>query len=77
MLAVGAALVPVLFAFGGWQQTNFMAEEIDRARAQPAPGAAGGSEHRGRGVPPGEPGLSQDPGSRRTRLRAARRPPTR
>ena len=27
-LAVGAALVPVLFAIGGWQQTNFMAEEI-------------------------------------------------
>jgi basic amino acid/polyamine antiporter, APA family len=27
-LAVGAALVPVLFAFGGWQQTNFIAEEI-------------------------------------------------
>ena len=28
MLAVGAALVPVLFAFGGWQQTNFIAEEL-------------------------------------------------
>ncbi len=28
MLAIGAALVPVLFAFGGWQQTNFVAEEI-------------------------------------------------
>jgi basic amino acid/polyamine antiporter, APA family len=27
-LAVGAALVPVLFAFGGWQQTNFIAEEL-------------------------------------------------
>jgi len=27
-LAVGAALVPVLFAYGGWQQTNFIAEEI-------------------------------------------------
>jgi basic amino acid/polyamine antiporter, APA family len=25
---VGAALVPVLFAYGGWQQTNFIAEEI-------------------------------------------------
>jgi APA family basic amino acid/polyamine antiporter len=26
--AVGWALVPVLFAFGGWQQTNFVAEEL-------------------------------------------------
>ncbi len=28
VLAMGAALVPVLFATGGWQQTNFIAEEI-------------------------------------------------
>jgi basic amino acid/polyamine antiporter, APA family len=28
VLAVGAALVPVLFACGGWQQTNFIAEEL-------------------------------------------------
>jgi APA family basic amino acid/polyamine antiporter len=28
VLAIGAALVPVLFAFGGWQQTNFIAEEL-------------------------------------------------
>jgi basic amino acid/polyamine antiporter, APA family len=27
-LSLGAALVPVLFAFGGWQQTNFVAEEL-------------------------------------------------
>jgi APA family basic amino acid/polyamine antiporter len=26
--AVGAAMVPVLFAFGGWQTTNFIASEI-------------------------------------------------
>ena len=26
--AVGAALVPVLFAYGGWQQSNFIAEEM-------------------------------------------------
>ena len=36
VLAVGAALVPVLFAFGGWQQTNFIAEELrDPARNLP------------------------------------------
>jgi APA family basic amino acid/polyamine antiporter len=28
VLAVGAALVPVLFAYGGWQQSNFIAEEM-------------------------------------------------
>src|SRR5207237_7975043 len=27
-VALGAALIPVLFAYGGWQQTNFIAEEI-------------------------------------------------
>jgi APA family basic amino acid/polyamine antiporter len=28
LLAMGAALVPVLFSYGGWQQTNFVAEEM-------------------------------------------------
>jgi APA family basic amino acid/polyamine antiporter len=28
MLAMSTALVPVLFSFGGWQQTNFVAEEM-------------------------------------------------
>jgi basic amino acid/polyamine antiporter, APA family len=28
LLAVSAALVPVLFSYGGWQQTNFVAEEL-------------------------------------------------
>lgn len=27
-IAIGTALVPVLFSYGGWQQTNFVAEEI-------------------------------------------------
>jgi basic amino acid/polyamine antiporter, APA family len=27
-VALGTALVPVLFAYGGWQQTNFVAEEL-------------------------------------------------
>lgn len=36
IVAVSAALVPVLFAFGGWQQTNFIAEELrDPARDLP------------------------------------------
>ena len=28
LLAMAAALVPVLFAYGGWQQTNFISEEL-------------------------------------------------
>ena len=28
VVAVGAALVPALFAYGGWQSTNFVAEEL-------------------------------------------------
>ena len=36
VLAVGAALVPVLFAYGGWQQSNFIAEEmVDAERNLP------------------------------------------
>ena len=36
ILAMGAALVPVLFAFGGWQQVNAVAEELkDPARTLP------------------------------------------
>lgn len=27
-IALGTALVPVLFSYGGWQQTNFVAEEV-------------------------------------------------
>lgn len=36
ILAMGAALVPVLFSYGGWQQTNAVAEElVDPARTLP------------------------------------------
>jgi len=28
LTAIGAAMIPVLFAFGGWQTSNFIAEEI-------------------------------------------------
>ena len=29
LVAFGAALVPILFAYGGWQNANYVAEEID------------------------------------------------
>ena len=29
LLAFGAAMVPILFAYGGWQNANYLAEEID------------------------------------------------
>jgi len=28
LVALGLALIPILFAYGGWQQTNYVAEEI-------------------------------------------------
>jgi APA family basic amino acid/polyamine antiporter len=31
--SLGAALVPVLFTYGGWQQTNFLAEERSSSRS--------------------------------------------
>ena len=36
VIAVGSALVPVLFTYGGWQQTNYVAEEmVDAERNLP------------------------------------------
>lgn len=32
LVAFGAALVPILFAYGGWQNANYVAEEIDNPR---------------------------------------------
>jgi APA family basic amino acid/polyamine antiporter len=32
LVAFGAALVPVMFSYGGWQNVNYIAEEIERPR---------------------------------------------
>ena len=32
VVSFGAALVPILFAYGGWQNANYVAEEIDNPR---------------------------------------------
>jgi APA family basic amino acid/polyamine antiporter len=43
-LAFGAAMVPILFAYGGWQNANYVAEEIhDAARTLPRALLAGTS----------------------------------
>jgi APA family basic amino acid/polyamine antiporter len=34
MIAFGAALVPILFAYGGWQNANYVAEEVKDASRQ-------------------------------------------
>ena len=31
-VAFGAALIPILFAYGGWQNANYVAEEIENPR---------------------------------------------
>jgi len=33
-IAFGAALVPILFAYGGWQNANYVAEEVEDPRRQ-------------------------------------------
>ncbi len=32
IVAFGAALIPILFAYGGWQNANYVAEEIENPR---------------------------------------------
>src|ERR1051326_623181 len=65
----GAALVPVLFTYGGWQQTNFIAEEIvDPARRRglwPSPVSVAGGGGAKNYFPPR--------GNRRTRAQFAPR----
>jgi APA family basic amino acid/polyamine antiporter len=34
LVAFGAALVPILFAYGGWQNANYVAEEVEDPRRQ-------------------------------------------
>jgi APA family basic amino acid/polyamine antiporter len=34
LVALGAALIPIMFAYGGWQQTNYVAEEIREPERQ-------------------------------------------
>jgi APA family basic amino acid/polyamine antiporter len=43
LTAIGAAMVPVLFAFGGWQTTNFVAAEIKDPRRNLSSAGAGRS----------------------------------
>ena len=31
-VSFGAALIPILFAYGGWQNANYVAEEIENPR---------------------------------------------
>ena len=55
--AIGAALVPVLFTYGGWQQTNFIAEEMVEPERDLPRALLLGVGHRRAGLSAGEPGL--------------------
>ena len=57
LAAFGAALVPVLFAYGGWQTSGFVMGELKRPGARHAPGAPPGRGRRRRPLPVGQRGL--------------------
>ena len=75
LLAFGAALIPVMFSYGGWQNANYVTEEMrDPARDLPA-SLLLGTRRRGPGLRGGELGLPPDPGTRGGSRPRARRPP--
>ena len=60
-MSFAGALVPVLFAYGGWQQTNFVAEEmVDASRNLPR-ALLLGRGHRAGGLPARERRVPQGP----------------
>ena len=67
LLAFGAALVPILFSYGGWQNANVLAEEIrEPRRTLPArPRRRNADRHHG--LRPGQRRLPRDARARRPR----------
>ena len=65
LTAIGAAMVPVLFAFGGWQTSNFIAEEIKDPREESLARAGAGRGRSDRAVRRRELCLRADAGAAR------------
>jgi hypothetical protein len=61
--AIGAAMIPVAFAYGGWQTSTFVAGEMRQSGAGPLARAGGGGHGRRGAVPGGERGVFEGAGA--------------
>ena len=67
LFAFGAALIPVMFSYGGWQNANYVAEEMKDPREGSASESADWNRNSGPRLRPGELRLSRHAGAHRAR----------